>query len=242
MPIKSAFFNKASRYHLGIGLARDFLASFRDLENYRLTPHWRNDRLQGKEPDSGSSGFNGLVEILTLTSMAMDSFGETFSRARQGDVEAQYSLSLMFAKGLGITKNVPKAVYWCRKAAQNGHAQAQFNLGLMYRTGRGVHADYIEAVEWYLRSARQGHARAQHNLAFMFEHGKGVDQDYAAAAKWYFKAAEQGLAEAQLNLGILYSKGLGVPRNYPMAIEWYRKAADQGNRKAKQKLRELLTA
>ena len=58
--------------------------------------------------------------------------------AKKGNVFAQYNVAVMYAKGLGVTKNDVEAVKWYKKAAEQGDANAQANLGLMYENGRGV--------------------------------------------------------------------------------------------------------
>ncbi len=52
--------------------------------------------------------------------------------AKQGIVEAQYNLAIIYASGKGVTQDYQQAATWYHKAAEQGHAQAQYNLGLLY--------------------------------------------------------------------------------------------------------------
>ena len=149
--------------------------------------------------------------------------------ARQGNVEDQNMLGMMYAKGKDVPQDDREAVEWFRLAADQGHADAQFNLGWMYDTGQGAPQDYREAVQWYRLAADQGHAGAQFNLGVSYATGQGVPQDYREAAKWYRLAADQGHADAQFNLDVRYAKSEGVPQNHREAVKWYRLAADQGD-------------
>ena len=156
--------------------------------------------------------------------------------AEQGDVQAQYDLAVMYAKGQGMKKDDAEAVKWYRKAAEQGHADAQYHLGNAYAHGRGVAKDESEAVKWFRKAAEQGHAEAQCNFAEAYLFGSVIPQNYAEAVKWYRKAAEQGVADAQYNLGVSYAKGNGVTQDVFEAVRWYRKAAEKGHTDAQYNL------
>jgi TPR repeat protein len=146
--------------------------------------------------------------------------------AEQGDVEAQYSLGLRYAR---IVKDDTKASEWFRKAAEQGDALAQVVLGARYARGTGVPKDEAKAVEWYRKAAEQGLAEAQSSLGDMYSDGRGVPKDDTKAVDLYRKAAEQGYAMAQFSLGAMYFKGEGVARDVSSAAEWWHKAAEQGD-------------
>lgn len=74
--------------------------------------------------------------------------------ADHGNVDAQFSLGVMYRFGQGVPMDYAEAMKWFRLAAEQGHAPAQSFLGDMYyHFGRGVEQDYTEAVKWY-RSRR----------------------------------------------------------------------------------------
>lgn len=72
----------------------------------------------------------------------------------QKDVEAQFSLGMIYANGLqGILKDNKISVEWYRKAAEQGLAKAQYQLGRMYLYGQGVPYDYLLAVKCFSMAA-----------------------------------------------------------------------------------------
>ena len=83
--------------------------------------------------------------------------------ATKGNATAQFSLGAMnypligwgapgFDGGKG---NLPEALIWFRRAADQGDVDAQVALGIAYEGGIGVPQDYVEAHKWYnLAAAR----------------------------------------------------------------------------------------
>lgn len=86
----------------------------------------------------------------------MPDFQKTLQAAKQGNVDAQYNLGVMYAIGQGVRQDYTQAVQWCRRAAEQGHAGAQFNLGVMYAEGRGVRQDLALAQEWFGKACQNG--------------------------------------------------------------------------------------
>ena len=84
--------------------------------------------------------------------------------AEHGMAKAQFSLGILYAKGLGVPRNDTRAVAWFHKAAQQNYAEAQFNLGILYARGRGVAQNDVQAYLWLHLAARQGHASAVYGL------------------------------------------------------------------------------
>lgn len=77
-------------------------------------------------------------------------------KAEQGDAQAQFSLGMMYRKGLGVPKNCANAFKWLKKAAEQGHSNAQILLGTMYDSGEGVEQNQQEALKWYKKTCRTG--------------------------------------------------------------------------------------
>jgi len=65
--------------------------------------------------------------------------------AKQGNIAAQYNLSLM--------EDRAEMEKWYRRAAEPGNAAAPSNLGLMDDQGRGVPKNRAEMEKWYRRAA-----------------------------------------------------------------------------------------
>lgn len=137
--------------------------------------------------------------------------------AEGGDADAQYSLGLMYANGLGVSKDDHEAAYWFRKASDGRIAKAQNNLGLMYSTGRGVPKDDQQAAFWFREAAEQGLAKAQSNLGLMYESGRGVPKDGQQAYFWLLLASGGGDAGAALNRDLIGSRLTGDQRAAALA-------------------------
>lgn len=153
----------------------------------------------GKQLSSQSSTNSNATNKSTLRAETIENvFEDTKAKAEKGDVQAQYSLGVMYVKGDGVSQDYAEAVTWFRKAAEKGNANAQSGLGSMYADGLGVTQSYAEAVKWYRKAAEQGLVFAQFRLAYLYAQGDGVTNDEVEAVKWFRRAAEQGDAAAQL--------------------------------------------
>jgi TPR repeat protein len=117
--------------------------------------------------------------------------------AQQGDVRAQTTMGLMYARGFGVKKDMQAAHRWWSFAAAAGDPGAQYNLGVSFASGEGVAQDYAQAAEWYTRAARRTHVQAQFNLGMLYHEGKGVAKDPVRAYFWVKVAALQGDELAQ---------------------------------------------
>ena len=86
----------------------------------------------------------------------MPDFQKTLQAAKQGNVDAQYNLGVMYAIGQGVPQDDAQAVQWYRQTAEQGDAQAQVLLGIAYESGRGVRQDLALAQEWYGKACDNG--------------------------------------------------------------------------------------
>jgi TPR repeat protein len=81
--------------------------------------------------------------------------------AKQGYVEAQLNLGVMYGEGRGVAKNDIEAEKWYRLVAEQRVADAQYNLGVMYAKGRGIEKNDAEALRWVKSAAKLGQKEAQ---------------------------------------------------------------------------------
>jgi TPR repeat protein len=161
--------------------------------------------------------------------------------AEKGDAVAQVKYGLMFAKGLGVSRNPAEAVPWFRKSAEQGNAEGQYALGVAYDVGDTGGIDRSQALVWYRKSAAQGFARAQYNLGhLLLTEGKPDQQEEGAG--WVLKAAEQEMPEAMHVYGNSCAGGLGVEQNLLCARYWLSAAVAKGATKAKDSLARVESA
>ncbi len=92
------------------------------------------------------------------------SFVLTEALANDGDPLAQHFLGWHYHKGLGITVDDSKAVFWWQLAAVSGIPEAQQGLGWAYENGRGIDRDIEQAYIWYARAVAAGDQTAQESL------------------------------------------------------------------------------
>lgn len=117
--------------------------------------------------------------------------------AKNGHVDAQHLLGLMYYMGRGVARDYKLAMFWHRKAADQGKADAQYVVGAMYYTGNAVEANPRQAVQWFRRAAEKGHAEAQHALALMYRyHAAGLPADKVLAYMLWSLAASGGNTNA----------------------------------------------
>ena len=88
---------------------------------------------------------------------------EVQKAAKQGDVEAQADLGMMYVTGYRVAKNYKQGSAWLRKAAKQGHTKAQYNLSLMYANGQGVAQNNKLAYVWSSVAATNGYTDAATN-------------------------------------------------------------------------------
>ncbi len=86
------------------------------------------------------------------------------NEAKNGTVEAQFTLALMYLYGDGVPQDGEQAASWFREAATQGDADSQCCLGIMYYKGEKVRRDAVEAIYWIKKAAEQGHVKAQELL------------------------------------------------------------------------------
>jgi TPR repeat protein len=81
-----------------------------------------------------------------------EAFAATLKSAELGESTAMYTLVNMYEKGLGVTADQDRAVYWAERAADQGHLGAMAIMEEAYRTGRlGRPIEPRLADEWTKR-------------------------------------------------------------------------------------------
>ena len=95
-------------------------------------------------------------------------YGRIFSGllplAEQGYPLAECQVGYFYAEGLGVERDLDRALLWTRRAAEHGDRDGQFNLGCFYEEGTVLARDMEQAALWYQRAAHQGHTEAAERL------------------------------------------------------------------------------
>ncbi|AZV77032.1 sel1 repeat family protein [Parasedimentitalea marina] len=84
-------------------------------------------------------------------------YTELWPAARSGNADAEELIGVMYAMGLGVTRDDQRAFDWYLRSAMKGHPGAQSGVGWYYEVGRGMPApDLVRAYMWYTLSAIGG--------------------------------------------------------------------------------------
>jgi uncharacterized protein len=154
-----------------------------------------------------ASAGKGTKSSSFRASLLLSIFACGFVAAEQNEPLAQANLGVMYANGLGVTKDYEKALEWFYKAADQNDPGAENNLGWMCENGFGVTRDYVKAVQWYRKAAAGGLAKAENNIGIFYLKGLGIPRDRREAIQWFRHAAVHGDPDALRNL-----KSLGIKR------------------------------
>ncbi len=98
-----------------------------------------------KKPDGSESM---LSDMLSCKIFSPDVARSHLAKAEKGDVQAQYSLGMMYSNGNHVKKDYKEAAKWWRKSAEQGNASSQAFLALSYFRGEGVPKDPITGYAW----------------------------------------------------------------------------------------------
>ena len=115
---------------------------------------------------------NELIEKYFNTQQYEKCFHGHLVLAEQGYPLAECQVGYFYYDGLGVEKNLEKAVWWMRRAADHGDRGGQCNLAWFYEDGIGVERDMEQAAFWYRRAALQ-----DHDLAIDKCKGLGISLD-----------------------------------------------------------------
>ncbi len=72
--------------------------------------------------------------------------------AKGGDKASQVNVGNFYSDGTGIRRNIPKALYWYRRAYRRGDASAANNIGIVWRDA----GNQQRALSWFLRAVKLG--------------------------------------------------------------------------------------
>jgi TPR repeat protein len=152
----------------------------------------------------------------------------------------QFSLGIVYENGLkNLPRDLQKAAYWFKKAADQNYPKAETKLGEIYFLGSGVEENHKKALEYFERAAQKGSVDAYAWLGTFYYHGHGVEQNYKNAMEWFNKAADLSHPSAQFNVGSMLHHGQGVPRNDLEALKWIQRSAENGFEPAKETTKRL---
>ncbi len=114
--------------------------------------------------------------------------------AEKGDDKAQYTFGVMLLLGIGVEKNVQKAIEFFKLASDNGNDKAQCALGEMYYSGTIIEKNIRKATKFANLAVKQGNAEAHYWLYKIYESRTNYHftKNKMEAARWHYASIELG--------------------------------------------------
>lgn len=138
--------------------------------------------------------FLAWIMALPLQAEQMVDIAALQKKAEAGDAYAQLNLGAAYDNGMGVARDIEKALNWYEKAAEQGVAEAQFNLAhLLVEQELGASV----AAGWMRKAADQGMVDAEYLMGVIYAEGIGVAPNREEAVRWLDKAVAKGHEEAQ---------------------------------------------
>ncbi len=162
------------------------------------------------------------AEILRFTDPSV------LESARKGDKIAQFLIAGAFLNGKLTKQDIPKALYWAQRSADQGFPMAMVQIASLYEKGTGVNKAPEKAAQLYQKAADIGDPIAALRLAGMYFGGKGIPKDAEKAAGLMHMSAKQNIPAANHYYADMLWIGRGVQEDRKKAISFYLKAADLG--------------
>lgn len=158
-----------------------------------------------------------FLTLFFSSSIFSSEFNENLDKAIDGDIDAQFSIGMMYKLGKKIPRDIMSSNEWFERASKKGHAEAQFelaeNLGMeSFRT-----VSNPNVIKWLKLSSDGGINRAHLELGKSYVRGwYGLEVNKKLARKYiskaaiaYQKKAIDGIPEAEYLWGDFLSSGYG---------------------------------
>lgn len=120
--------------------------------------------------------------------------------AANGDARAQYTMGVMYRRGLGVAQDDREALLWYLSAAEAGHMLGQYAAGHAFDNAIGADRDVGNALHYLGEAALQGHATAPVQIGSIHYLGNGIEVDHARAFFWWQIAVDRNAPGAAQNI------------------------------------------
>ncbi|EJK56806.1 hypothetical protein THAOC_23231 [Thalassiosira oceanica] len=146
------------------------------------------------------------------------------ARVGKEDPEAIFFLGEQyFYGGLGIQKDMQRAIELWTEAAELGCTKAIFSLGNAFASGDGVEQDMAKAVEFYTNAAMQGHVESRNNLGCHEVHEGNHDR----AIRHLLISAKMGFKDSVETIKNMFMAGVITKEKYAEALKGYQDAVEE---------------
>lgn len=147
--------------------------------------------------------------------------------------QAQFMMGTRYCKYFNpeAEEDIPKSIYWLKKAVENDFTIAAASLALVLVTQQ----NYEEGMKYATMAAESGNPQGQFLLASIYGNEEFEQYDLEKFEFWMLLAAEGGMPQAQQTIGLFYEE----QNNMDDAVYWYREAAKNGDQEAIDSLKRL---
>jgi TPR repeat protein len=104
-------------------------------------------------------------------------YNQFIQAAKEGMI-AKYNIGYMNEQGLGVKKNINKAISFYTMSANDGYDKAQYALGNAYLNGIGVKKDLNTAIGYYQLASKQNNKEAKAILVKIQQEIDGLKKDW----------------------------------------------------------------
>lgn len=172
---------------------------------------------------------NYLKNIVRLINTDTDLGQVCLKLARNGIVEAEYTISNIFRWGLMCQQNKEQALYWCQRSVKKNYAPALLLLSNFYSTGwPGIKINFRKSFELAEKAASKNFIPAIVTLGSYYREGYCINKNTKKAIWYYQKAAELGDNNAMWCLSIILLKDPNF-KDESEGLKWFGKAINKGS-------------
>jgi len=146
------------------------------------------------------------------------------ARVEKKAPEAIYHLGeKYFQGGLGMQKDVRRAVKLWTEAAELGSIEALYNLGVLYYTGEVVEQDKVKGIQFWTKAAMQGEVDSRHNLGCI----EGQRRNRDCAVRHLLISAKMGHEKSVKTIKKMFAGGLATKEQYAEALKGCQDAVEE---------------
>jgi TPR repeat protein len=149
-----------------------------------------------------------------------------------GNEQAYIFLSNAYAYGLGVERNVFKAIHFALAAVAIGDERGDAIIAAIKPIDESPENLEDDELAKIRTKAEKGDARSQYLLARAYYYGEGIEKDLAKAVSWAEKSAAQNYPDAANLISVYYFNSEGSQKNLEESEKWLKKAVALGSLKA----------
>lgn len=150
------------------------------------------------------------------------SFKELHELAEYGETQAQFQVGMRYYNGMGVNKDLDKAIEWFKKSAKAGHQEAAYYLGLIYLQKRSEKNPDLKT--WY-KSVEVDPKKIKSEAQASAIYDKVINA--------HTKATKKNDPKSAYTLGLMFISGSELVINEEEALKWFELAEKLGHKNAK---------